>query len=91
MAVLAEKSKKLLAYLQAHQDEDLTSQDIADIFGLEKRSVDGSFTSLVKKKLGERIPAEREEEDGMHVRVKLLKLTERGLVVDPEGDIDIPE
>jgi len=49
--------------------------------------VDGIFTSaLQRKQLGVRIPAEREEEDGSHTKIKLLKLTEAGMAYDPDAE-----
>lgn len=83
---MKENSKKVLTYLQEHNGEDLIAADVAAALGLEKRSVDGIFTAFQKKELGERIPAEREEEDGSHTKIKLLKLTEKGLTYDPNAE-----
>lgn len=79
-------SRAVFDYLKEHPDEDLTSEDLAKILGLEKRSVDGSFTSAIqRKKLGERIPAEAELPDGTHKAIKILKLTEAGMAFDPDA------
>lgn len=87
MAAMKENTRKVFEYLKAHNDEDLTAADIADALELEKRQVDGIFTSAFqRKKLGERIPAEREEEDGSHTKIKLLKLTEAGMIFDPDAE-----
>ena len=82
---MKENSKKILMYLKEHNDEDLTAQDIAEALGLEKRQVDGSFTSAIQRKeLGVRIPAERENPDGTHDKIKLLKLNDAGLAFNPD-------
>jgi hypothetical protein len=87
MAAMKENTRKVFEYLKAHNDEDLTAADVAEVLGLEKRQVDGIFTSaLQRKQLGERIPAEREEQDGSHTKIKLLKLTAEGLKFDPDAE-----
>lgn len=73
-------------YLKENPDATVTSADLAEILGLEKRQVDGIFTSAIQRKeLGERVPAEVENEDGTHKQVKFLKLTEKGLAFDPNA------
>ena len=65
---------------------DLTAADVASALGIEKRSVDGAFTSALQRKgYGERIPAEIELEDGTHKAVKILKLTEAGKAFDTDA------
>lgn len=87
MAAMKENTRKVFEFLKAHNDEDLTAADVAEALGLEKRQVDGIFTSaLQRKQLGERIPAEREEEDGSHTKIKLLKLTDAGLAFNPDAE-----
>jgi hypothetical protein len=87
MAAMKENTRKVFEYLKAHNGEDLTAADVAEALSLEKRQVDGIFTSaLQRKQLGERIPAEREEEDGSHTKIKLLKLTEAGMNFDPDAE-----
>lgn len=83
---MTEKSKAVLNYLKEHDGEDLTSGDVALALGVEKRSVDGTFTSLQKKGYGVRVPSEVELEDGTHRQVKFLKLTDEGFNVDPDAD-----
>lgn len=85
-------SRAIFDYLKEHNNEDFTSEDLAKILGITKRSVDGSFTSAIQLKkdadgnpLGERIPAERENPDGTHTAIKLLKLTPAGLAFDPDA------
>ena len=87
MAAMKENTRKVFEYLKAHNDEDLTAADVAEALDLEKRQVDGIFTSaLQRKQLGERIPAEREEADGSHTKIKLLKLTAEGLAFNPDAE-----
>lgn len=87
MAAMKENTRKVFEYLKAHNNEDLTAADVAEALDLEKRQVDGIFTSaLQRKQLGERIPAEREEADGSHTKIKLLKLTAEGLAFNPDAE-----
>lgn len=87
MAAMKENTRKVFEFLKVHNDEDLTAADVAEALDLEKRQVDGIFTSaLQRKQLGERIPAEREEQDGSHTKIKLLKLTEAGLAFNPDAE-----
>jgi len=82
---MKENSKRILNYLKEHDGEDLTAADVSVALGIEKRSVDGSFTSAIHKKgLGVRVPAEVELEDGTHKAVKFLKLTDEGFNFDPD-------
>lgn len=83
---MSENSKKVLVFLQENSGADLTAADVAAALGLEKRSVDGIFTSAIQRKgYGVRIPAEVELEDGTHKAVKILKLTETGVAFDPNA------
>ena len=87
MAAMKENTRKVFEFLKAHNNEDLTAADVAEALDLEKRQVDGIFTSaLQRKQLGERIPAEREEQDGSHTKIKLLKLTAEGLAFNPDAE-----
>ena len=84
---MSENSKKVLVFLQENNGADLTAADVAAALGLEKRSVDGIFTSAIQRKgLGVRVPAEIELEDGTHKAIKLLKLTEAGMAFDPNAE-----
>jgi hypothetical protein len=65
----------------------VTAADVAEALGLEKRSVDGIFTSAIQRKgLGIRTPAEIELDDGTHKPVKFLSLTEAGMAYDPDAE-----
>ena len=82
-------SKTVLEYLKAHNVENLTAADVADATGLEKKQVDGIFTSAIQRKgLGVRTPAEVELEDGSHKQVKFLSLTPAGMAFDPDADAE---
>lgn len=86
MPAMKPNTVKVLKYLQSHADEDLTSADVAEALGLEKRQVDGIFTRAFQcKKLGEREPAEITLDDGSHQKVKFLRLNEEGLNLDPDS------
>ena len=81
---MKENSKKVLNYLKEVNGSNVTAADVAEALGLEKRSVDGIFTSAIQRKgYGERIPAEVELPDGTHKAVKLLRLTPAGMAFDP--------
>lgn len=83
---MKENSKKILNYLKEINGENVTAADVAAALGLEKRSVDGSFTSAIQRKgLGVRVPAEVELEDGSHKAVKFLTLTPAGMAFDPDA------
>ena len=84
---MKENSKKVLNYLKSINGENVTAADVAEALHLEKRSVDGIFTSAIQRKgLGVRTPAEIELEDGTHRAVKFLSLTEAGMNFNPEED-----
>ena len=83
MAAMKENTKKVFEFLRTVNGQNVTSADVAEALGLEKRSVDGIFTSAIQKKgYGIRVPAEVELEDGSHKSVKFLQLTEAGMALD---------
>jgi hypothetical protein len=86
MAVMKENTKKVFEFLRTVNGQNVTAADVAEALGLEKRSIDGIFTSAIQKKgYGVRIPAEIELEDGSHKGVKFLQLTEAGMTLDLEN------
>lgn len=86
---MKENSKKVLNYLKEVNGSNVTSADVAEALSLEKRQVDGIFTSAIQRKgLGERVPAEIELNDGTHKAVKFLTLTPAGLSFDPDADAE---
>ena len=83
---MKENSKKVLNYLKDINGDQVTSADVAEALGLEKRQVDGIFTSAIQRKgLGVRTPAEIELEDGTHKQGKFLSLTAEGMAFDPDA------
>lgn len=84
--MLKENSKKVFEYVKAHEDEDISAKDIAKALDLDPRSVNGIVTSAFQRKgLMERIPAEIENTDGTHDKVKLIRLTAEGEEFDPDA------
>jgi hypothetical protein len=88
MAAMKENTKKVITYLQGlNATDNVTAADVADVLGLEKRSVDGIFTSAIQRKgLGIREEAEIELDDGTHKKVKFLKLTDAGKAIDVNAE-----
>ena len=84
---MKENSKKVLMYLKGINGANVTAADVAEATGLEKRSVDGIFTSALQRKgYGVRVPAEVELADGTHKSVKFLQLTPAGMSFDPDAE-----
>lgn len=82
---MSANSIKVLDYLKQVNGTQVTAADVAEALGLEKKSVDGIFTSAIQRKgLGVRTPAEIELEDGTHKAIKLLSLTAEGLAFNPD-------
>ena len=44
---MKENSRKVFEYLKENHGAKVTAADVADALGLEKRQVDGSFTSAL--------------------------------------------
>lgn len=88
---MKENTKTVITYLQGlAEDVNVTAQDVATALDMEKRSVDGIFTSAVQRKgFGVRVPAEIELEDGTHKPVKFLKLTEAGRALDVNAEDEV--
>ena len=85
--MMKENTKKVFSYLKSVNGEQVTAADVAEALGLEKRTVDGIFTSAIQRKgFGVRTPAEVEVDDGTHKAVKFLSLTDAGLAYDPEAE-----
>lgn len=90
MAAMKENTKNVIVYLQGlDESANVTAADVAAALDMEKRSVDGIFTSAVQRKgYGIRVPAEVELEDGTHKAVKFLKLTAAGRELDVNATED---
>ena len=80
---MSEKSTMVLNYLKSVAGANVTAADVAEATGLDRKTVDPCFTSLVRKGLGERVPAEIELADGTHKAVKFLQLNDAGMAFDP--------
>ena len=79
----------VINYLKEVNGQKVTSADVAEALGLEKRTVDGIFTSAIQRKgLGIRTPGEIELADGTHKQVKYLSLTEEGMALDVDVEAD---
>lgn len=79
----------VINYLKEVNGQNVTAADVAEALGLEKRTVDGIFTSAIQRKeLGVRTPAEIELPDGSHKQVKFLSLTEAGMNFDTTADAE---
>ena len=90
---LKENSKIVYEFVKAHEDENITANDIADATGLTSRQVNGIITMAFQRHkdedknevpLMERVVAEVEEADGTHSKVKLIKLTAEGRDIEVE-------
>lgn len=87
--MMKENSRRVFDYLKKVNGQDVTAADVAAALNLEKKTVDGCFTSAIQRKgLGIRVPAEVELEDGTHASVKFLRLTDEGLSYDPDADAE---
>ena len=80
---MSTNSKMVFEFLKENNDVDLTAADVAEALSLEKRQIDGIFTSAIQRKgYGVRVPGEIELEDGTHKAVKWLHLTDEGMALD---------
>ena len=90
MAAMKENTRKVFEYLREVDGQNVVAADVAEALGLEKRQVDGIFTSAIQRKsYGLREEAEVELEDGSHAKVKFLRLTDAGKKLDldnPDGE-----
>ena len=87
--MLKPNTVSVINYLKEVNGQNVTAADVAEALGLEKRTVDGIFTSAIQHKgLGIRTPAEVELEDGTHKAVKFLSLTEEGMNLDVTADAE---
>ena len=83
---MKENTKKVFDYLKGIDGANVTAADVAEALGLEKKSVDGIFTSAIQRKgFGVRQEVKVETEDGVKT-VKFLKLTREGMAVDTDAE-----
>lgn len=83
LSEMGETIHKIIDFLSNTKDH-VTLDDLATAIGVEKRSVNGSFNSLVKKGLCARTPAKVEA----MVPVKYLALTDAGMAFDPTAEAE---
>ena len=78
-AEMSDTIKGIFDYLTANKGVIVTLDDMAAALNADKRVVNGSFNSLVRKGFAARTPVTVEAD----VAVKYLVLTEEGLALDP--------
>ena len=91
---LTEKSAKVLAYVQAHNDENMAYTDVAEGAGISDKAALGVINALVKKSLLTRVPAEIEieamDKDGNPTTktktINFIHCTEEGIADDVSED-----
>mgnify|MGYP002524140552 CR=1 FL=1 len=90
---MSEGTKKILAYLkECGVGNKQTTKSVQAALGLEKpNSVVGAVTSLVNKKLVERLPEVVEDEDGKTKEIKYFALTQAGAEFDPDAVVEDAE
>jgi DNA-binding MarR family transcriptional regulator len=81
---ISDNAKAIIAHLTANAGINETLDDVADAMGMDKRVINGTFNSLVKKGIAARVPATVEAD----VAVKFLKLTDAGMACDPDADAE---
>ena len=81
-AEMSETIQNIFNYLTANKGAQITLDDMAAALEIDKRSVNGSFNSLVRKGFAARTPVTVE----VDVPVKFLKLTETGIALDPNAE-----
>ena len=80
---MSTNSKMVFEFLKENNGEEKNEEDVAEALSLEKRQIDGIFTSAIQRKgYGVRVPGEIELEDGTHKAVKWLHLTDEGMALD---------
>lgn len=80
---MKENTRKVFEFLKENNGKDFTAAEVAEVLGLEKRQVDGIFTSAIqRKKYGYREESEITLADNSHQKVKFLRLSEEGLALD---------
>lgn len=77
----SDSAQAVLTFLQANPVVDITSKELADAVGVAQKSITGVLTGLQKKGLVIREDAVRGDE-----KVKYIRLTDSGKIVDPDMD-----
>ena len=78
---MTENTLKILNFLKANNDKDLTARDVAAALGLDSRQVEGLFTSAIMRQgLGTFVRVE-------NITAKVLKLTPAGMACTGDADV----
>lgn len=80
-------SKTILEFLKANNGKDMTSAQVAEALGMDKKSVDGAFTAFTRKDLGIRVEDTVEGD----VEVKVLSITDAGKAAAEAGKVEDKE
>lgn len=84
--MLSENAKKVLEFVKENEGNNITSADIAEATGLNRKQVDGIVTSAFQKKeLMYREEASITLEDNTTKIVKYIKLTDAGKELNPDA------
>ena len=75
---ISENSIKIINYLKENHGKNMTGADVAEALDLPKATVNGAFTALQKKGLGNRVEAEIPGA----VEVSFLSVTDEGRAAD---------
>ena len=75
---MSENAKKVIEFLRKNAGKNVTSGDVAAAVGIEKKTVDGVFTSLQKKEYGIRTPGTAKGT----AEVSFLSITADGAAAD---------
>lgn len=89
---LKETARRIWDYVVEHEDENITSADIATALDMKRKVVEGTLTRAFQyHDLIERIPAVIYLEDGSAKNIKFIKLTPEGKLFDPDAVEDEEE
>lgn len=77
-AELSDKAVRVLAFVKANGDADLTAADIAEALGEASIAINGVVNGLVKKGLAVREEVEVELPDNTTKTIKFVRLTDEG-------------
>ena len=78
---MQDNTLKILNFLKANNDKDLTARDIGKALGMDSRQVEGLFTvAIMRKGLGVFVRVE-------NITAKVLKLTPAGMACTGDADV----
>lgn len=79
--MFSENAQKVLGFLQANPNVNLTSRELANALGIPPRVLNGTVTALCSKKLVWREPVVVGDKE-----TKFIVLTDAGKAIDPTAD-----